>query len=120
MAAQTPADLHKLFSEAFNAGDVEGLVRLYEPNAMMASPERETITGTDAIREMYQGFVGAGRMAIETIVAFESPDGLALLHGQWTLYDQSGAVSMSGKSSETARKQPDGSWRYVIDNPFTP
>jgi uncharacterized protein (TIGR02246 family) len=121
MAAQHPQDLHKLFAEAFNGGDVEGLVKLYEPNALMASPERQTITGTEAIREMYQQFLAtAGKMTIETIAAFESPEGLALLHGQWTLHDKSGAVAMSGRNTETARKQSDGTWLFLIDNPFTP
>jgi ketosteroid isomerase-like protein len=27
-------------------------------------------------------------------------------------------ISMTGHSAEVARRQPDGSWRFVIDNPF--
>jgi ketosteroid isomerase-like protein len=29
-------------------------------------------------------------------------------------------VELAMRSSEVVRRQADGSWRYVIDNPFTP
>ena len=28
------------------------------------------------------------------------------------------AVSMAGQSTEVVRRQPDGTWRYVVDNPY--
>jgi hypothetical protein len=34
--AKDPNDLEKFFVERANAGDVEGLVALYEPNAIVA------------------------------------------------------------------------------------
>jgi len=35
MPARTPEDLDRLFAIALNAGDIEGLMRLYEPEAAM-------------------------------------------------------------------------------------
>jgi hypothetical protein len=45
-----------------------------------------------------------------------------LLHGSWLLEAAgSGAgVAMRGLSSEVVRRQADGTWRYILDNPFTP
>jgi hypothetical protein len=31
MPATTPEEIHRLFEDAFNAGDIDGLMALYEP-----------------------------------------------------------------------------------------
>jgi ketosteroid isomerase-like protein len=33
MAATTPEQIHRLFEDSFNAGDLDGLMELYEPDA---------------------------------------------------------------------------------------
>jgi ketosteroid isomerase-like protein len=38
MAASTPEQVHRLFEEAFNAGDLDGLMELYEPDAALIAP----------------------------------------------------------------------------------
>ena len=39
MPASTPEQIHRLFEEAFNAGDLDGLMELYEPDAaLIAQP----------------------------------------------------------------------------------
>ena len=40
---------------------------------------------------------------------------IALLSNRWTM--RIGDDEMSATSAEVARRQPDGTWRYVIDNP---
>ncbi len=47
---------------------------------------------------------------------------LALLHAEWTLKGtgpDGQAVELAGRTSEVVRRQTDGSWRYVIDNPYS-
>ena len=41
-SAQQPNDLEKYFVERANAGDVDGLVALYEPQAMLVSGDGST------------------------------------------------------------------------------
>lgn len=41
---------------------------------------------------------------------------LAMLQGQWTVR-RMGENSNEGRSVEIVRLQPDGRWRFVIDNP---
>lgn len=55
--AKEPKDLEKLFVERANAGDVEGLVALYEPNAIVAYGEGVAI-GRTQIREFFVEFLG--------------------------------------------------------------
>lgn len=46
---------------------------------------------------------------------------LALCQGEWTLQrvDPAGAASeIVGRSVEVLRRQPDGTWCYLIDDPF--
>ena len=117
MPASTPQEIHSLFERAFNTGDVEGILALYEPGAVLVTGGK-SVTGHDAIRDAYKSFLSGGaRMKLETRAVIESSEGLAVLHGAWSLGPPS---STQGLSTEVVRRQPDGSWMFVIDNPNTP
>ena len=49
-AAAHPDDLAGFFIERANAGDVEGLVALYKPGAVLTFPTGHVATGAHAIR----------------------------------------------------------------------
>src|SRR5580658_1137697 len=51
--AAQPEDLGALFLERANAGDVEGLVALYGPGAVLAFPAGRLATGHEEIRAVY-------------------------------------------------------------------
>jgi ketosteroid isomerase-like protein len=109
-------DLHRLVEEAFNAGDVDGLVALYEPDAAMATPDGGIVRGHTAIREQWAAFVAlGGTIAMVTRHAVEAGDG-ALLSNDWQFVG--GGMELSSRTSEVARRQPDGTWKYVIDHPY--
>ena len=59
-AAMQPEDLGTFFIERANAGDVDGLVALYEPGAVLAFPPGQLATGHEEIRAVYTGLL-AGR-----------------------------------------------------------
>ena len=123
MPAYNPAEIHTLFRHAFNLGDVEALIALYEPSAVLVVGGKELI-GRESIRKALEGFLARrGRMTLETRAVVESQQGLAVLHGRWTIEppEEMGAeIATQGISTEVVRKQPDGTWLFVIDNPFTP
>jgi ketosteroid isomerase-like protein len=63
------------------------------------------------------------RMTLETRAVVGSHPGLAVLHGSWIIESRTetgSAISRRGLSTEVVRKQPDGTWLFVIDNPYTP
>ncbi|HKV94090.1 MAG TPA: nuclear transport factor 2 family protein [Candidatus Angelobacter sp.] len=121
MTGNDPAHIHTLFQEAFNAGDVDSLVALYEPNAVLVV-KGQPVTGLPAIRAAYQSILARrSRMSLKTRSVVMFDDTLAVLHGDWTV--EAAAVesgTRSGLSTEVVRRQSDGSWRFVIDNPNTP
>jgi uncharacterized protein (TIGR02246 family) len=111
------AELHAKVQTAFNAGDVDALVALYEPDARMFHDDGTVAEGVDAIREVWAGFIAlGGQIAMTTRYAVEA-DEVALLSNSWT-FTMDGAEAAGSITSEVARRQPDGTWRYVIDNPY--
>lgn len=106
--AREPNDLEKLFVERANAGDVEGLVALYEPNAVIASGNGEFVNGLEQIREYFVGFL-ADRPQFE-----RSAQAAALCSGDLAL--TSSRLSNGDVTAEVARLQPDGSWLWAVDH----
>lgn len=107
--AAKPEDLARLFLEYANQGNVEGLVSLYEPGAVLALPDGQIATGSDEIRKFYSALLSA-RPHFEPGVqrpALRSGN-LALTSSQLT----TGAVT-----AEIARQQADGSWLWAVDQP---
>lgn len=123
MPAYNPAEIHALFSAAFNAGDVEAMTALFEPNAILVVSGK-SVSGHENIRTVLTEVLQRpGKMTLETRSVVESMQGLAVMHSGWVV-ERAGEtgtpVVTRGLSTEVVRKQPDGTWLFVIDNPFTP
>lgn len=107
--ATHPEDLSRLILERLNAGDVDGLVALYEPDAVLALPDGQTATGADEIRTAYQRLV-ADRPAFEP--GAQRP---TLRSGDLAL--TSSRLAGGVVTVEVARRQADGTWLWVLDQP---
>ncbi len=119
MAARKPEDCDYLLTEAINAGDIEAAVALYEPNASFVAQPGQVVTGRAAIREVMQGFVALKPKLTIEANAVQSGD-VALLRSKWSLTGtgpDGKPVEMSGNGTEVVRRQADGSWLFIIDNP---
>ena len=121
MPAQTPEEVASLLGQAFNAGDLESILALYEPEAAFVAQPGETVTGTEALREAFGGFLALKpTFELEVKKVFRAGD-IALSFVDWTLTGTGPAgetISMSGQGSDVLRQQHDGSWLFVIDNPY--
>ncbi len=106
--AATAEDLRRFFIERANSGDVEGLVALYEPDAVLALPDGGTAIGADAIREFYDEL-----LANKPTFAPGTPRP-ALRNGDWAL---TSTRIPAGATTELAHRQPDGTWLWAIDQP---
>jgi ketosteroid isomerase-like protein len=62
-----PAQIHNSLTrrgKAYNSGDVDALVELYEPDAMVFPQPGNAVTGRDAIREALVPLVALGDRSI--------------------------------------------------------
>jgi uncharacterized protein (TIGR02246 family) len=121
MPAKTPEDVDRIFAECVNAGDVEGVVSLYEAGGTLLMQDREPSSGTEAIRIAIGQFVAMKpnlRMSIQKVV--QGGGDIAVIYNDWqlTLVGPDGkAIEDRGKACEIVRQQADGSWKFVIDDP---
>jgi uncharacterized protein (TIGR02246 family) len=121
MPARTPEQVDDLFAKALNAGDVDALTKLYEPQASLRPSPDKAVSGTAAIREALAGFVAAKpRMTLTARTVAQSGD-IALCTAQWQLSmtgPDGKPAQVSGQSVEVVRRQANGDWLFVIDEPF--
>src|SRR5215472_15749126 len=121
MSARTPQDVDRLFAEALNAGQLDALVALYEPQGTLMPSPGKLVTGTAAIRESLAGFLaGKPKMTITARLVAQSGD-LAVTSAKWEMSmtgPDGKPANMTGESVEVVRRQADGTWRAVIDLPF--
>jgi uncharacterized protein (TIGR02246 family) len=121
MPAHSPEEIHALIAAALNDGDGDAFAMLHEPTAtIVVPPEGCRVTGRGAIRDAIEPVLALRPvMRIEVVDKIQT-DELALTHGRWTLTGSGGGelIEMSGRGTMVSRRQPDGSWRIVLDNPL--
>ncbi len=121
MAAHGPAETVSQLIDALNNGNVDAALALYEPQATMVVEPGVFASGKEALRKALGDFI-ALRPTIRSVkkTVVEAGD-VAQYCGAWTLAgtDPTGKpVNMSGTSSDVLRKQANGTWKIVVDNPW--
>jgi ketosteroid isomerase-like protein len=85
MPATTPEQIHRLFEEAFNAGDLDGLMELYETDAALIAQPGSIASGGEQARAALQGFLALkGRIRLDTKLVVTVGE-LAYLSNSWSL-----------------------------------
>src|SRR3954468_18128440 len=85
MPATEPEQIHGLFEQAFNAGDIEALIALYEPDAALIPQPGAVAQGTAAIRDSLRWFLDCrGEIKLDTKLVLPVGD-LAFLATRWSL-----------------------------------
>jgi ketosteroid isomerase-like protein len=121
MNNRTPVEVLQSIVDGINSGNLDALVPLYEPNAGFAAQPGNLAHGLVGVRESLAGFIAMkGKLDLKVTRVLEVND-LALVIGVWSFTgtgpdDQ--LVKLASKSADVLRRQPDGSWRFVIDNPW--
>ncbi len=103
------------------AGDAAGVAAIYLPDAHLLPPNAAPIEGREAIQQFLAGFLGAYHVTIAVSAdEIEGRGDLAYARGHYTMEGNpkaagTPAVREEGKFLEVLRRQPDGSWGYVVD-----
>lgn len=120
MSVSDPAELPRLFAERASAGDIEGLMALYEDRATLVGPDGVAAAGKQAIRERLEQLLAMTPRITATHSRTMVVGDIALMSGGWQLRLEAGEgreATFESSSTEVARRQHDGSWLYVIDDP---
>jgi ketosteroid isomerase-like protein len=107
--ANEPDELARLLLERLNAGDTEGVVELYEDDAVLALPDGRIAEGHQQLRRFYTELLAKR----PTFTPGQQLPPLRLGDVALTATRLAGG----GATAEVARRQPDGSWRWAIDRP---
>ena len=122
--AYKPEDCDRLIVEAVEKGDLETSVALYEPEAVLFAGPDELLKGQDAIRKQNEkGIAAKTKFQIHDIKTTMSGDGtIAITRMKITTIDVDPKTGKEVRNlvntEEVVRKQPDGTWRFIIDDPF--
>jgi uncharacterized protein (TIGR02246 family) len=116
----SPASVIRRFSALLSARDVDNAVALYEPDAAFLAEPGRWVTGTDQIRAALERFAALEPKLEGEIESVREAGGIALVVNRWSLRGRGpdGPVEMRGRSADVLRRQSDGSWRVLIDDPW--
>ncbi|MDE1675303.1 YybH family protein [Nocardia gipuzkoensis] len=123
MGAHTPEQLHELFAETVNNKDIEGLLALYDKSCLTADLEGKQVQGEASLRAFLEALLDTISHIEGTTRKVLVNGDVALLSTAWTasVNTPAGPQIATGTTGEVARKQADGIWRFVIDDPqFVP
>jgi uncharacterized protein (TIGR02246 family) len=121
MSNTTPADTVASFIAAMNRGDAREAAAHYEEQVAFVAEPGVVVTGRAAaeaaLAAMLQTLPRLSSGACLVLVAGD----IALYHADWHMSGSApdgSKIAMSGHSADVLRRQPDGTWRVVVDNPW--
>ena len=118
--AYNAADVHPIYMKAFNAGDIEAIVACYESDGCFVSASGRIARGSTELCEVYlRTFANRPTFRLDVRKVLPAGNDLALVIGEWTSTARTpmGDIKVwSGTYTDIVRKQPDGTWKLVLDN----
>ena len=121
MSTATPEQVLESIVAGINAGDLDSLMPLYEADAAFAPEPGSLAHGAPGVSEALTGFISMnGELDLRVTHVLEVDD-LALVTGVWS-FEGTGPdgepVKLTSRNADVLRRQADGTWRFVIDNPW--
>jgi uncharacterized protein (TIGR02246 family) len=117
----TPEQVLKSIVDGINTGNLDALMSLYEPEATFAAQPGSLAHGLPGVRSSLAAFIGMkGTLDLNVTRVLEAGD-LALVVGMWSFTGtgpDGEPVKLTARNADVLRRQSDGSWRFVIDNPW--
>lgn len=119
--ANSPTHLMELFTRRAGSGDLDGLMDLYESDAVFQPQPGVQLIGKEQIRAALSQF-----MTLNPQISFHGETevvtvgDVALVANDWKMSGvapDGSAVTDAGRSADVVRRQDDGRWLVVIDQP---
>ena len=124
MMMTTPEEVLNSVVEGINTGNLDSLMMLYETDACFASQPGQLAKSPETIRQSLRSFTDMknGKFDLKVKRVLQASD-LALVISEWSFTGtgpEGNPVNIAAKKSTEVlrRQQADGTWRFVIDNPW--
>lgn len=108
-------------TNAFASGDIDRIMTTYEPGAVVVGEPGAPVTGSSALRAMFASFVAVNPKFVFLDHEIIEAGDLALHFNTWRMTGTAPdgtPVEQGGLSVVVLRRQPDGRWLMVIDDPY--
>lgn len=116
-----PLKMTATYVAALNSGDVDAVLALYTEDAVSVWEPGAPVTGAEHER-CVRGYLERKPAMRATVRESYVTDDAALLVVDWVLdipaSKDAPAEHHTGLGLDVLRRQTDGGWRYVVDNPF--
>ena len=122
-ARSTPEELLALLGQHIDARDIDAILSIHEPSAGIVEWTGALAKGDDEIRRVYTEFFATKPNLKVNARQIIEIDDVAVILGDYTLefLGRNGkTINTSGKFGDIVRRQPDGKWLYLLDNPWAP
>jgi ketosteroid isomerase-like protein len=116
MSSKSPEEICRLFQQYMATCDLDSLLSLYDAEAVFLNESGEVKKGEAGLREVLAPLVTAQARFDYNIRQIIQSGDIALMHTDW---QASSPQPMSSYAIEVARRQPNGTWRWLIGDPFT-
>lgn len=116
MSAKSPDEICRLFQKYNAEGDIDSVLRVYDPEAVILNRAGEVKKGREGLREELAPFAARKAIFAFTIKQVVRSGDIALMHTEWKV---SSPQPISVHAIEVARRQADGTWRWLIGDPYT-
>ncbi|MDC0685081.1 YybH family protein [Sorangium atrum] len=126
--AHSPEDCHRLFVTYAQARDLDGLVSLFDDNALLVVPSASLdvaaakaapeVRGKESLRDNLNTFLSRNPTFVIDDTKVHQTGDIALVSSVWRVEGErpGGAkLQMAHINSSVMRRQPDGSWCIVIN-----
>ncbi len=123
MSKHTLEEMVLEMDEAFNRGDIEAVLDFYDDEAVVVLEPGRVVKGKAALRASFEAvlaFQGVARQ-IKTHVIETGDTALFISHWNFSGKTRDGtSFSRDATATSVFRRQTNGLWRCVIDNPYGP
>lgn len=116
MLARSPQEICTLFQRYMAEGNLESVLDLYDPEAVFIKETGEVTEGREALRAELAPPAAARTRFDFTSIQIAEADDIALMHTDWAI---SRPETRQVHAIEVARRHRDGTWRWLIGDPFT-
>ena len=116
-----PEDLHPALAVAFNAGDLDSVLALYDPEAVFVIKPGQVTDGPAQLRAALRRLIELGGHLTIHPHSFVRSGNVVLVLGSFTLsgHRRDGtAFKRESRFADVLRQQPDSRWLLAVDNAF--